>query len=596
MELSVEQFVNQLLADQYNISISHFRSSSTLRDIFNEIILSVTQQGFIQSWELCCMKARLAALLKLTVDQLCIPTYMTALGVGSESILSAFTSSHGNFASLMLIDKLKVLLHEIVLFFVKSESCLFLEGSDGELDPYRAELFLKLMKLKCSPLYSQSIVMKEYGPRALEALSCHILGVTAVTAEIQAEVQNASVYLINALHREETGITMGIEVDNPHLNHILREYFLWLRESASTLTKACRREEILAAVNPAVRTSLKEENYRSPLHLVTLYRSKYAALLRDLSIPLQPYCKKDLKQAHKDILREDIRVNKVLYIGGRTPTGSLQSGQDLQLDADYVNKYEISSIEDKFEELDATEAISEELKKVIVFLANLSDPSVLQSCSSYWEGQSVMVDREAIGMKRPSGQLCDASTHLYRDLHRILLSYTLLAASRTFAAGDAFMILNDLYGGEGVVFCPYTHGSVSSCPSTPSRRSCSDVNMGSGSDNSSVASNTSSLLTDHCDCQVAITTSGVKVKLRERYRLFCTAEMNRCVNPKQLPTPLACFECTTTTIIILSSAAQAACVEKGQAGAESFAQLFGALVSDPQDVVHRAITIEPFLP
>lgn len=80
------------------------------------------------------MKARLAALLKLTVDQLCIPAYMTALGVGSESILSVFTSSHGNFASLMLIDKLKVMLREIVLFFVKSESELFLEGRTALLN------------------------------------------------------------------------------------------------------------------------------------------------------------------------------------------------------------------------------------------------------------------------------------------------------------------------------------------------------------------------------------------------------------------------------------------------------------------------------
>jgi hypothetical protein len=56
---------------------------------------------------------------------------------------------------------------------------------------------MSLIKLKCFPLYPQSIVVKEYGPRALEASTCHILGGQALNNVIRKEIQSTITYLIN---------------------------------------------------------------------------------------------------------------------------------------------------------------------------------------------------------------------------------------------------------------------------------------------------------------------------------------------------------------------------------------------------------------
>lgn len=497
-------------------------------------------------------------------------------------------------------------------------------GSDHSLDTNRARLFLELILLKCSPLYPQSVVLKEYGPRALEALTCHILGVLVVSSSIRLEIQNAIKQVINALHEENAGTWEECSED---MAKIIVGYFQWIRSSSLQNIKDCRREEIIAAVNPSVRACLKDETYHSSAHLVQVYHLKYKTLLYNMPIPIQPYSIRDIKQAHKDILRENIRVNKVMYIGGKTqtPTGSLQSGKDLQLDGAYINKFDRKAVAEEWEEVDATEAIAEELKKVVVFLCGLPDGEMLQTSPSLlvrksasrtlpgmqsistsqkmrnWVQDMDLYDPPSSGSAAkptviipplpPASSLVQPSANTYRDFHRILLAYTLLAASRTYATGDAFMILNDLYGGEGLMFCPFHRWSASSSsgPSTPQR-----------SRSMSTKSQTSeSAMTDECDCQVAITTSGVKVKLREHYRLYATAEMNRCTNANQLPPPLACFECTTTTIILLNPSAVASSV--GDTGREiqldqlSFSQLFDLLISNPQRMVHRAVSIEPYI-
>lgn len=575
--LTAEEYV-RVLVEKYELSTQHVRSSSTLRDMFNQIAITIAERGYIRSWGLYCMKARLDALQKLAVEQLCIPSYMTALGVGADSISSIpllSWSSSSRRTTDALVERVRALLTDIFLLFVCSENQLLRDGSDRELDRMRAEVFLGLIRLKCSPLYPQSIVLKEYGPSALEALTCHILGVSAVNAVIRAELRHVTVHLINVL--EDAALQVqGIEIDHTVLLETLDIYFQWLRDMSEGLIKDCRREEIIAAVNPSVRAALKAETYSSSAHLVRVYHSKYQSLLHNLPVPLQPYSLEDMKQAQKDILRENIKVNQILYIGGRTPSSSLSSGQDISLDAEYVDKYAPTA---SAVTVDATEAIGEEIKKVVVFLCGLPDPELLQTSpiASKKTIQPITVTAACALFNAPTAAsraldvdepIAAPSLTLYRDLHRILLAYTLLAASRTYALGDAFMILNDLYGGEGLMFCPYVPNNASA-PSTPSRRK---------GDTPPPSTSTT------CDCQVAITTSGVKVKLREHYRLYATADMNKCSNHNRLPPPLASFECTTTTIIILSVAEDA-----------SFGKLFEVLVSNPQKIVHRAVTIEPYV-
>jgi hypothetical protein len=128
-EFTVEDFVRTLVE---RCELSHVRSSSTLRDLFNEIILAITARGYVHSWGLYCMKSRIESLQQLTVDQLCIPQYMTALGVGVDSIASiswvaSFTGTKPS-CDVSFIDRVRQHLVDIFLLFVRSENELRYEG------------------------------------------------------------------------------------------------------------------------------------------------------------------------------------------------------------------------------------------------------------------------------------------------------------------------------------------------------------------------------------------------------------------------------------------------------------------------------------
>lgn len=131
---NMEECVRQLVND-CDLSISHIRSSNCLRDLFNQMVLSIAERGYIQSWGLYCMKARLDSLQQLAIDQLTIPTYMTALGVGSRnisSILSVFSPSNGSSRNDQSLEgQVRTLLKDIFLLFVRSENELIRHGNDG---------------------------------------------------------------------------------------------------------------------------------------------------------------------------------------------------------------------------------------------------------------------------------------------------------------------------------------------------------------------------------------------------------------------------------------------------------------------------------
>lgn len=110
------------------------------------------------------------------------------------------------------------------------------------------------------------------------------------------------------------------------------------------------------------------------------------------------------------------------------------------------------------------------------------------------------------------------------------------------------------------------------------------------------------------DTSIAITASGVKVTLRERYSLFAAAEMDTCVDRDALQ-PLIRFECTTVTLLLLQQPEKGTQTNKFIHTAEMLtasmdtrldkreacARLFQTLVSNPEQVCHRAVSIEPYM-
>ena len=124
----------------------------------------------------------------------------------------------------------------------------------------------------------------------------------------------------------------------------------------------------------------------------------------------------------------------------------------------------------------------------------------------------------------------------------------LLAASRTSAGGDAFVIVEDIYGGEGTVLCPRSR-----------RRSSGDTSSNDGSASSSSGGGVDSVdLTIDASCAV--------IKIVEEYDLFSklileqTVINNSHVDGKagkgrdSNSGPLISFRCTTETTVSFAEA------------------------------------------
>jgi hypothetical protein len=181
-----------------------------------------------------------------------------------------------------------------------------------------------------------------------------------------------------------------------------------------------------------------------------------------------------------------------------------------------------------------------------------------------------------------------ATSSVYGDILELLHCHIVLAASRTIAAGDAFIILNDLYGGDGLLLCPNPAPriTVSSSMKSPSRQNGADLRH------------------HHCDISIAITTTGIKVILKERYRLYASAELDHCTSKLSDVTPLMSFECITTTLLLLSSEVYLSLSPSRSpskvpdallSSYEKAVKLLNVLVTDPDRICHRAVTIEPYV-
>ena len=136
---------------------------------------------------------------------------------------------------------------------------------------------------------------------------------------------------------------------------------------------------------------------------------------------------------------------------------------------------------------------------------------------------------------------------LEKTLMEILVNHILLAASRTTAGGDAFFVLEDLYGGEGLILSPRpyrarkqlavhfnlptaagTAAETNQAPPGPAGAAMKGVDLGASS------------------IRIVVAPAGVTVSVKEQYDLFLqdSVEVNM-----EASVPLISFECTTKTLI-----------------------------------------------
>jgi hypothetical protein len=166
--------------------------------------------------------------------------------------------------------------------------------------------------------------------------------------------------------------------------------------------------------------------------------------------------------------------------------------------------------------------------------------------------------------------------HFKENLLKLLLNYVILAACRTTAGGDAFVLLGHLYGGEGLAFCP--------------GRKKNDGSKGKGNEE------------DEYTTKIKISDDSITISLLDRYNLISMDERVRSEVPV-----LMSYVCTTTTQISLSafirprtkSQENTVKAVDGHASIDAAVDM-GALcrmmISNPESVCKQYVSIRPELP
>ena len=175
---------------------------------------------------------------------------------------------------------------------------------------------------------------------------------------------------------------------------------------------------------------------------------------------------------------------------------------------------------------------------------------------------------------------CGADSRLLEELSDCTLRHVLIAGSRTTAGGDGYFVLEDLYGSDGLLFCPETQpvnaGTISASTSASAlddlirTRPCSSptISVSSSTDDDErqsaglvldleidrrkrSASNEAHSVLGRNKVSVSVTKKGVRVVLTEAYDLFARADIEASATAEVAP--LISFDLTIKTLVKFDS-------------------------------------------
>jgi hypothetical protein len=406
-----------VILDELDLTIDDFRSSQRLRKLLQDVItILLNEKKILPSKGSHFITIRLESMTTLLVNQLCIPHLFDVLGLGHELssllaglwsrplpeksalktesapekaqrkilvrakgvILEAFTliklyeqslATHGESLFLQFFLAFFSLIRWIlcIVYFV----CIAADRDQNSIDDRLSYLFLNVLDFQTSSLLPHAVTLRQYGLTALETLTCYILSVTAISQVLKESVQRVVYAMIDFLTDEHRGDDASLSGNVPVLKRHLMSYFQYLRTHALALIRDCRKDEIIMSVNANLRSALRNESYASPTEAVAVYHQRYRSKLTHLSIPLQSYSMDDILQAKKDILRDRVSVNKVLYCSNSTDIFSMMN--TLVNSQSLTSSQTLSLPLPKLQQ-SAWEAVKEEIKKVLVFSLGVDRP------------------------------------------------------------------------------------------------------------------------------------------------------------------------------------------------------------------------------
>lgn len=142
------------------------------------------------------------------------------------------------------------------------------------------------------------------------------------------------------------------------------------------------------------------------------------------------------------------------------------------------------------------------------------------------------------------------------DFFELLLRFILIAVSRTYASGDAFFVIEDLFGGEGLCLCGGAGPSVTRKGRVQKKT------------------------------RVKVSRDHVLVELFQIYDLYMADSIG---SDENMIAPLVSFEAKVFTLITLRS------TEGRSRNNPQLSELFLLLSASPEKICHRLLTITPFL-
>ena len=361
-------------------------------------------------------------------------------------------------------------------------------NSDESTDAARVELAVLLLDGRRSSIKALHITLEENYTFIMGCLVSHLLCVRALSEDIEdaisGNLESLQEVLVTSPSNEisaaaaigTTPLKVTQEVGSGAVNWKVRvrnaasHLFSWLRKHQRSLKRSCRNAEIVKSVDPSVRAWLRDEEYSSPQDIIRSYHQKYAKYLRDMRIPLHSFTHRDREQAVKDLEREAVQLNHRTYIG-----------------------------------CDIVQAITSEVAKIVTFHFDLSDESDVPGALGSLNPNvgAVLRERSRSSSFNSPRKNENSVMRMSSDTFELLVSTVLVAASRTIASGDAFFIVQDLYGGEGLILRP------SQC----SHNINTSISSGSGSSSVSVSGGVNSLT-------INLTAEEILVQVQEGFDLF----------------------------------------------------------------------------
>lgn len=442
-------------------------------------------------------------------------------------LLSVFMGIGASGSDAQLLSIKNAVKHSLV-YFRKAEFELYAAESDEAVDDLRALLAVTLLEGRRSSIVPIDITLEEHYAQVVQSLACHLLCVRALADDIQEAI---SANLKALKKRIVDPQLLGPLPWQRCVVDACAHFFRWLRSHQSELARSCRNAEIVQSVDSSVRAWLRAEEYASSADIIRIFQQKYKQDLTGVRAPWQSFCAADVDQARKDLQRESVLLN-MRQVSGH----------------------------------EAAAAISAEIAKVVVYHFDLST--------------DVQRSKESGLARRYSGD-----SVLGTDTLELLESNVLIAASRTLSSGDAFFIVEDLFGGEGLHLRP-----VAQVPPQGIKISVSAAGI-----SVTTVQHFHLLQADGIGESSSHPLVRFKCTIKTALRLGRAMRGDHSFDQQLTPRSVRSFLNYSSGLAAAQALAQGEPVRPLSPGLPPGFALYSTLLSDPEKLCQKAITIEPYL-